>query len=109
MNTTLLFGFLIGAFALLLFIIRQWFNKLEEKTRSSADIVGLLQDVSRRIDMTNNTVDQKLSRNMDMFNNRLDSAARVIGDVQKSIGQFSEIGRSMQQLQQFLRALHKYL
>ena len=41
---------------------------------------------------------------MKMFNTRLDNAARVIGDVQKSIGEFSEIGRSMQELQEFLRS-----
>lgn len=39
---------------------------------------------------------------MEMFNNRLDNAATVIAKVQKSIGEFSEIGRSMQELQQFL-------
>jgi len=39
---------------------------------------------------------------MKMFNTRLDNAARVIGNVQRSIGEFSEIGRSMQELQEFL-------
>jgi DNA recombination protein RmuC len=33
---------------------------------------------------------------------RLDNAARVIADVQKSIGEFSETGRSMNELQEFL-------
>ncbi len=41
---------------------------------------------------------------MEMFNTRLDKAAYVISQVQKSIGEFSEIGRSMQDLQEFLQS-----
>ena len=41
---------------------------------------------------------------MKMFNTRLDNAAKVIGNVQRSIGEFSEIGRSMQELQEFLNS-----
>jgi DNA recombination protein RmuC len=37
------------------------------------------------------------------FNQRLDNAARVIGEVQKNIGEFSEIGRGMKDLQEFLQ------
>lgn len=37
------------------------------------------------------------------LNERLDNAARVIGDVQRSIGEMSEIGRGMKDLQDFLR------
>lgn len=37
------------------------------------------------------------------LNDRLDNAARVIGEVQKGIGEMSEIGRGMRDLQEFLR------
>lgn len=59
-----------------------------------------LKDVSE----SNRQVDRKLTQNMDMFNKRLDKAAEVISGVQKSIGEFSEIGRSMQELQEFLQS-----
>jgi len=39
---------------------------------------------------------------MQTFNERLDKAAYVIAQVQKNIGEFSEIGRSMKDLQEFL-------
>jgi len=67
-----------------LFIIRLWLNKLEEKTTLSSDIVEWLKT-------SNQSVDQKLSRNMEIF-----------ASVQKSIGEFSEIGRSMKELQEYL-------
>lgn len=38
------------------------------------------------------------------FNERLDNATRVIGQVQRNIGEFSEIGRSMKDLQEFLNS-----
>lgn len=38
------------------------------------------------------------------FNTRLDKAAYVIADLQKNIGEFSEIGRSMKDLQDFLQS-----
>jgi DNA recombination protein RmuC len=38
------------------------------------------------------------------FNERLDNAARVISAVQKNIGEFSEIGRGMKNLQEFLNS-----
>lgn len=69
---------------------------------TSAELVEWLKDLGKRVENSNQLVDQKLSQNMQMFNNRLDNAATVIGQVQKSIGEFSEIGRSMQDLQQFL-------
>src|SRR3989338_6799838 len=41
---------------------------------------------------------------MNQFNVRLDKAAQVIAQVQKNIGEFSEIGRSMKDLQEFLQS-----
>lgn len=52
-----------------------------------------LQSTNSRID------DQTRS-----LNQRLDNAARYIADVQKSIGEMSEIGRSMKDLEQFLKS-----
>ncbi|MFA5770519.1 MAG: DNA recombination protein RmuC [Patescibacteria group bacterium] len=71
-------------FLVTLFIIRIWLNKLEEKTTLSSDVVEWLKT-------SNQSVDQKLSRNMEIF-----------ASVQKSIGEFSEIGRSMKELQEYL-------
>lgn len=71
-------------FLIALFVIRQWLNKLEEKTTLSSDIVEWLKT-------SNLSVDQKLSKNLEIF-----------ASVQKSIGEFSEIGRSMKELQEYL-------
>lgn len=92
-----LFFFLVIFIAIItaLILIRYWFSNLEKNTKISSDLVEWLKSSA-------SSTDQKLSQNMRLFNDRLDNAARVIGDVQKSIGQFAEIGRSMQELQEFL-------
>lgn len=43
-----------------------------------------------------------LQQNTRSLNERLDAAARVIGEVNKNVGEMSEIGRGMKELQQFL-------
>ena len=91
---------IFAATLLILFIIRTWLTRLENKTKISEELMQWIKDMSE----SNRQVDQKLTHNMDMFNKRLDKAAEVISGVQKSIGEFSEIGRSMQKLQEFLQS-----
>jgi DNA recombination protein RmuC len=50
------------------------------------------------------TTNTRLNEQSKSFNERLDNAARVISSVQRSIGEMSEIGRGMKDLQDFLRS-----
>lgn len=92
--------FVLISTVIILVVLRMWFNRIEEKTKISEELTQWLKQMSE----SNRQVDQKLTHNMDMFNARLDKAAQAMMGVQKSIGEFSEIGRSMQQLQQFLQS-----
>lgn len=87
--------FLILIFSLFLLIIRLWLNQIEKKTNISQELIEWLKT-------NNSSLDQKLSEQMRNFNDRLDKAAFIIGQVQKNIGEFSEIGRSIKDLQQYL-------
>lgn len=79
-----------GLLIVSLIIIRFWLNRLEEKTKLSDELVEWLKSSTTNID-------QRLSQSMEMFNTRLDN-------VQKYIGEFSEIGRSMKELEEFLHS-----
>lgn len=92
------------ALIVVLVVIRMWLNSLAEKSKVSDELVEWLKDLGNRVDKQTLQMDRKMEHNMDMFNKRLDNAAKVIGEVQKSIGEFSEIGRNMQQLQEFLQS-----
>lgn len=82
METLLLIIVLIAIIFLGVLIIRQ---------KPSNDLVEWLRSTGQRLEVQNKS-----------FNERLDNAARVIGDVNKNIGEFSEIGRGMKDLQEFL-------
>lgn len=97
MNVSVILIIIIVITIVILLVIRLWFNQLEEKTRLSDDLVEWLKSSTTNID-------RRLSQSMEMFNNRLDNAAKIIGQVQKNIGEFSEIGRSMKELEEFLHS-----
>ncbi len=84
MNIFLILTTFIVFVFVVLFIIKSWLNKLEEKTTLSSEVVEWLKT-------SNLSVDQKLTKNLEIF-----------ASVQKTIGEFSEIGRSMRELQEYL-------
>lgn len=65
------------------------------------EIIKLLQSSSQQ---DRQTLLDSLQKNTQSLNERLDNAARVIGQVQKNIGEMSEIGRGMKDLQAFLQS-----
>lgn len=91
---TLIVGF--GALALLL---RKW---ITGTTAQKPD--QLFSDLIRSFDTRSTEQSKEIREQTRSLNERLDNAARVISAVQKNIGEFSEIGRSMKDLQNFLKS-----
>lgn len=60
-----------------------------------------LQDALRG---TNRDITSVLQENTRQLNERLDKAAKIIGVVGKEVGKMAEIGRSMRELEEFLRS-----
>lgn len=87
---------IIFGFALVIYFI----NK-KSGNEDMMKIFSMLQDSSQK---DRKLLLESLQRNSQDLNSRLDNAARVISDVQKNVGEMSEIGRSMKDLQEFLRS-----
>lgn len=87
-----------------LYFIRRWLQEFLEKSKPSEELVAWLKEMGKRVETSTQEVDKKLTESMKNFNQRLDKAAYVIAQVQKNIGEFSEIGRSMKELQEFLQS-----
>src|SRR3989338_7610424 len=64
-------------------------------------IFAMLQDSSRK---DRQVLLESLTANSQALNQRLDNAAKVISDVQRNVGEMSEIGRGMRDLQEFLQS-----
>ncbi len=104
---------------LVLIAIAWWFNKklaeLKEQNKPDATMLewakstqnsldGLNKTLNEALRSTNQNINQTLQQNTKALNDRLDKAAQVIGTVSREIGTMSEIGRSMKDLQDFLKS-----
>lgn len=82
------------------FFIKKWLTDFQEKQRPDR----LLGDLIKSFDSRAHEQTREIREQSKILNERLDNAARVIAAVQKNIGEFSEIGRSMKNLQEFLQS-----
>ena len=86
------------------------FRQLQELKQKDNDSEGLkvltewLKGMQASVEKNTEVTQKQLSDSSKTMNERLDRAATVIAGVQKEIGQMSEIGRSMKDLQDFLRS-----
>jgi DNA recombination protein RmuC len=85
---------------LALFLIRSWIKSIHKSTSVSDELISWLKEHN----MSQRSADENYKRNMELFNQRLDKAAETMMHVQKAIGEFSEIGRSMKNLNEFLQS-----
>ena len=81
----------LAALVIVAIFINRKLNDLKNAQKPSDELLEYLK-----------TTNVRLNEQSKNFNERLDNAARVIGQVQKNIGEFSEIGRGMKDLQEFL-------
>lgn len=93
---------IIILFALILFLIK----KIQELSEGKRDetLAEWLKSMQISINQNNKNINESLHSNTKALNERLDNAAKIISDVQKNIGEMSEIGRNMKELQEFLRS-----
>jgi len=65
---------------------------------------GTNQTISEALRSTNKNISDTLLKSNQAINERLDNTGQYISQVAKEIGQMSEIGRSMKDLQEFLKS-----
>jgi DNA recombination protein RmuC len=110
---TLLFVVLAG-FGFLFFFINKKLSELKKPSQDQA-LLEWLRTMQQSLEMTNKTLNESmqtnsthmvrtLQENSKQLNERLDKAASVMRDVGKEVGEMSEIGRSMRELQDFLKS-----
>ena len=105
--------FFLG-FAVLFYLINRKLSSLRQPTDNQA-LLEWLKSMQTSLESTNKTLNEAmqsnstqmvrtLQENTKQLNERLDKAAEVIRDVNREVGQMSEIGRSMRELQEFLKS-----
>jgi DNA recombination protein RmuC len=91
--------FIIGILIILEFILILFFvnKKLSEKTKPSEELLSIIKMLQQGSSEDRRVLMDSLTKNTDSLNERL-------AQVQKNIGEMSEIGRGMKDLQEFLRS-----
>ena len=91
---------IITGFILLYFLI----SRKQKESSSDKAIIEWLKTMQKSMVDTNSNITSTLQQNSKDLNERLDRAAVAIRDVNREIGEMSEIGRSMKELQDFLKS-----
>ncbi len=100
MNSDLLViaSIIIVGFAIVIYFVRK------QNSNPDSSLLEWMKSMQTSFDTNTKTMNTTLLSNSKQLNERLDNAARVISAVQKNIGEMSEIGRSMRDLQEFLQS-----
>jgi DNA recombination protein RmuC len=91
MDPIIILIIVLAALVILVIFINRKLSDLKDSQKPSEELLEYLR-----------TTNTRLNEQTKNFNERLDNSARIIGQVQKNIGEFSEIGRGMKDLQEFL-------
>lgn len=94
----LLIAAVILGFGILGYLVRRWITDMRHEPDS------LMSDLLKSFDTRSQEQTREIRSQTKSLNERLDNAASIIAQVQKNIGEFSEIGRSMRDLQEFLKS-----
>ncbi len=104
--TTELFLLLIvilSGFGLLYFLFSKQLEKIALK-KEDTTLTEWLKSMQASITTSNQNLTSTLQKSYQDLHQRLDVAATVMGDLKKEAGAFSEVGRSMRDLQEFLKS-----
>jgi len=91
-------------FVLIAIFINRKLAELKEGQKPSDELLEYLRTTNTRLDEQNKHFTRTMGESTRTLNERLDNAAKVISAVQRNIGEMSEIGRGMKDLQDFLRS-----
>lgn len=99
----ILLGVIIFGFLILFYFLN---NKLSaiSKTKDDETLREWLKAMQTSIDSSSTNMVKTLQENSKQLNDRLDKAALAIRDVTRGVGEMSEIGRNMRELQDFLKS-----
>src|SRR5690242_11609571 len=93
-------------FAVIIVGIGIVFYFLNKRQNSHIDptLLEWIKSVQNSLQQNQTNITSVLQENSKQLNERLDRAAEVIRDVNREVGKMGEIGRNMQELQDFLKS-----
>lgn len=89
--------------------LTEWLKSMQSSIEGQSKTLNQViaetnQNLNQALATTNKNLASSLQSSTKAMNERLDNAAKYISEVAKEVGQMSEIGRSMKDLQEFLKS-----
>lgn len=100
----LIVAVIIAGFAFIAFLFHKKLSDFSNKQKPQEELLEVIRLLQSGSKEDRKVLLESLQKNTQSLNERLDNAARVISQVQRNIGEMSEIGRGMKDLQEFLRS-----
>ncbi len=104
MDPVIVLVIVLGGLVVLGFLINKRLTDLAEGQKPSDELLEIIKLLREGSKEDRKLMLSSLQKNTQSLNERLDAASRVIGKVQRNIGEMSEIGRGIKDLQEFLRS-----
>lgn len=100
----LLSSIIIAGFAIIGFWLSKRLSDITESQKPSEELLEVIKMLQTGSKEDRKVLLQSLQRNTKSLNERLDNAAKIIAGVQRNVGEMSEIGRGIKDLQEFLQS-----
>jgi len=104
MDPIVLLAIIVGSIFIFALFINRKLTEISEKQKPSEELLEVIRVLQTGSKEDRRVLLDSLQKNTQALNKRLDTAARVIGEVQRNVGEMSEIGRGMKELQEFLQS-----
>lgn len=104
LSVVLIVSTLITVAFIVLFLQIKKLSQNKNSDQTTDLLMKLIKQIQESSDKTTQMTQKQLSETTRSLNERLDKAAQVISGVSKSVGEMTELGRGMKELQEFLRS-----
>ncbi|HEX8965277.1 MAG TPA: DNA recombination protein RmuC [Patescibacteria group bacterium] len=98
----IILGVIVIGFIIILFFIN--YKLSNQKSTLDPTLIEWIKSMQQSVNHNSLQMTKVLQENSRQLNERLDKAAYVIQEVNKEVGKMTEIGRNMQELQDFLKS-----
>ncbi len=104
MDPTITLIIVLGALVLVVIFLNRKLTDLKESQKPSDELLEIIKTLQTGSREDRRDLISSLQKNTQSVNERLDNAARVISQVQRNLGEMSEIGKGIRTLQDFLQS-----
>jgi len=104
MDPVIILVVLIAGLVIIGFLINKKLSDISEKQKPSDELLEIIKTLQTGSRDDRRALLDSLQKNTQSLNERLDNAARVISQVQRNLGEMSEVGKGIRTLQEFLQS-----